>query len=146
MKVKVLRHSVVSDSFVIPRTVACQAPLSMEFSRQEYWSGEPFASPGDLPNPGIEPRSSTLWADPLPSEPAEKPKRILLQVILDKKINDLSKIIRSKELLNSVVYQVPAKQLPHCWMLEHRDETWPPPSGALQTRCRAEADSRVKGP
>ena len=43
--------------FAIPWTVAHQAPLSMEFSRQEYWSGLPFLSPGDLPNPGIEPRS-----------------------------------------------------------------------------------------
>ena len=41
--------------FVTPWTVACQAPLSMEFSRQEYWSGLPFPSPVDLPDPGIEP-------------------------------------------------------------------------------------------
>ena len=41
----------------------------MEFSRQEYWSGLPFPSPGDLPNPGIKPRSPTLQADALPSEP-----------------------------------------------------------------------------
>ena len=46
-----------------PWTVAHQAPLSMGFSRQEYWSGLPFPSPGDLPNPGIEPRSPTLQAD-----------------------------------------------------------------------------------
>ena len=46
---------------------------SMEFSRPEYWSG-PFPSPGDLPNPGIEPRSPTLWADSLPAEPPGKPK------------------------------------------------------------------------
>ena len=46
-------RSVVSDS-AIPRTVAHQAPLSMGFSRQEYWSGLPFPSPGDLPDPGIE--------------------------------------------------------------------------------------------
>ena len=51
-----------------PWTVARQAPLSMEFSRQEYWSGLPFPSPGDLPYPGIEPRSPTLQADSLPSE------------------------------------------------------------------------------
>ena len=51
--------SVVSDS-EIPWTVAYQAPPSKEFSRQEYWSGLPFPSPGDLPNPGIEPRSPTL--------------------------------------------------------------------------------------
>ena len=54
-------------------TVVHQAPLSMEFSRQEYWSGEPFPSPGDLPDPGIEPRSPALQADSLPSEPLEKP-------------------------------------------------------------------------
>ena len=47
--------------------------LSMEFSRQEYWSGLPFPSPGDLPDPGIEPRSPTLQADSLPSEPPGKP-------------------------------------------------------------------------
>ena len=55
--------------FVIPWTVAYKAPLSIEFSRQEYWSGLPFPSPGDLPHPGIEPRSPTLQADTLPSEP-----------------------------------------------------------------------------
>ena len=52
-----------------PRTVAHQAPLSMEFSRQEYWSGLPFPSPGHLPNPEIESRSPTLQADSLLSEP-----------------------------------------------------------------------------
>ena len=56
--------SVMSDSG-IPLAVA---PLSMEFSRQEYWSGLPFPSPGDLPDPGIEPRSPALQADSLPSE------------------------------------------------------------------------------
>ena len=55
--------------FAIPWTVAYQAPLSMEFSRQAYWSGLPFPSPGDLPNPGTEPRSPALHADALPSEP-----------------------------------------------------------------------------
>ena len=45
----------------------------MEFSRLEYWSGLPFPSPGDLPNPGIEPRSPTLHADSLPAEPLGKP-------------------------------------------------------------------------
>ena len=49
--------------------VAYQAPPSMGFSRQEYWSELPFPSPGDLPNPGIEPGSPTLWADTLTSEP-----------------------------------------------------------------------------
>ena len=48
-----------------PWTVACQAPLSMGFSRREYWSGLPFPSPGGHPNPGIEPRSPALQADSL---------------------------------------------------------------------------------
>ena len=52
--------SVVSNS-AIPWTVAHQAPLSMEFSRQEYWSGLPFPSPGDLPDPGIKPRSPAFF-------------------------------------------------------------------------------------
>ena len=53
-------------------TVAGQDPLSVEFFRQEYWSGLPFPSPGDLPNSGTEPRSPALQADSLPSEPLEK--------------------------------------------------------------------------
>ena len=51
-----------------PQTVACQAPLSMRFSRQEFWSGLPFPSPGDLPHPEIKPRSPALQADSLPTE------------------------------------------------------------------------------
>ena len=57
---------------VTPRTLAYQAPLSMGFSRQEYWSGLPFPSPGGLLNPGTEARSPALQADALPSEPPEK--------------------------------------------------------------------------
>ena len=59
--------------FVISWTIACQAPLTIEFSRQEYRSGLPFPSPGDLPHPGIEPSSPALWADSLLSEPPGKP-------------------------------------------------------------------------
>ena len=55
--------------FATPWTVAYQAPQSMGFSRQEYWSGLPFPSPGDLLDPGIESWSPTLQADALPSEP-----------------------------------------------------------------------------
>ena len=55
--------------FATPWTVAYQAPQSMGFFRQEYWSGLPFPSPGDLPNPGIEPWSPALQTDALPSEP-----------------------------------------------------------------------------
>ena len=57
LKVKSLSHV---QLFAIPWTIAYQAPLSMRFSRQEYWSGLPFPSPGDLPDPGIEPRAPAL--------------------------------------------------------------------------------------
>ena len=57
------------------QTVALEAPLSMELSREEYWSGLPFPSPGNLPDPEIKPRSHTMQADSLPSEPPGKPKR-----------------------------------------------------------------------
>jgi len=56
----------VSNSFATPWTVAHQAPLSMEFSRQEYWSGLPFPPPGDFPDPGIKPVSPAWQADSLP--------------------------------------------------------------------------------
>ena len=59
--------------FVTPWTVAYEAPPSMGFSRQEYWSGLPFPSPGDLPDPGIEHGSPELQADALPSKPSGKP-------------------------------------------------------------------------
>ena len=65
--------------FATPWTVSHQAPLPMGFSRQEYWSGLPFPSPGDLPNPGIEPRSPALQADALTSvmEATKKEKKKL---------------------------------------------------------------------
>ena len=59
--------------FETPWIVAHQTPLSMGFSRQECWSGLTFPSPGDLPNPGIQPESPVLWADSLPSEPPGNP-------------------------------------------------------------------------
>ena len=59
--------------FATPWTVAYKAPPSMGNSRQEYWSGLPFPSPGDLPDPGIEPGSPTLQADALGSDPPGKP-------------------------------------------------------------------------
>ena len=59
--------------FATPWTVAHQAPPSMRFSRQEYWSAFPFPSPVDLPDPGIEPRSPAFQADALTSEPPGKP-------------------------------------------------------------------------
>ena len=69
--VKLLSHV---QLFVTPWTVAYQAPPSMKFSKQEYWNGLPFPSPGDLPNPGIKPRSPTLQADALLSELQGKPQ------------------------------------------------------------------------
>ena len=64
--------------FVTPWTVAHQAPLSMGFSRQEYWNGQPFPSPGGLLNPRIEPGSPALQVDSLPSKPPGKPENWVL--------------------------------------------------------------------
>ena len=65
--------SVMSNS-VTPWTVACQAPLSMGFPRQEYWSGLPFSPPGDLPDPGIKPASPALAGDFFTTQPSGKPQ------------------------------------------------------------------------
>ena len=70
VKVKVTQSC---PTLATPWTVACQVPLSMGFSRQEYWSGLPFPSPGDLPNPEIEPMSPALRADSLPADLGGKP-------------------------------------------------------------------------
>ena len=64
--------------FATPWTVAYHVAPSMGFSRQECWSGLPFPSPGDLPDPGIEPGSSALQADALPSEPPGNPDTVAL--------------------------------------------------------------------
>ena len=71
--------------FVTPWTIAYQAPQSREFSRQEYWSGMPLPSPGDLPDPGIEPGSPALRVDTLPSELPGKPvpsNRVVIKILL----------------------------------------------------------------
>ena len=74
--------------FVTLWTVAYQASPSMGFSRQEYWSGLPFPSPGDLPDPGIETGSPALEADTLTSEPPGKPpKKCLLLLVLLSRFN-----------------------------------------------------------
>ena len=72
MKVKV-KSLIRVRLFVTPWTIAHEAPPSMEFSRQAYWSRLPFPSPGDLPDPGIKPLSPTLRTDALPSEPPGNP-------------------------------------------------------------------------
>ena len=69
VKVKSLSHVRLET----PWTAADQAPQSMGFSRQAYWSGVPLPSPGDLPDPGIKPRSPEPQADSLPSEPPAQP-------------------------------------------------------------------------
>ena len=73
--------------FAAPWSIAHQAPLSMGFSRQEYWSGLPFHSPGDLLNPGMEPGSPALNTDSLLSEPTGKPTHRhtleILQIVSD---------------------------------------------------------------
>ena len=71
-------RSVVSDALT-PWAVARQAPLSMEFSSQEYWSWLRFPSPGDLPDPGIKPRSPALQVEALLSEPSGKPSLTIVE-------------------------------------------------------------------
>ena len=70
-----------------PWIVAHQAPPSMAFSRQEYWSGLPFPSPGDLPDPGIKPGSPALPPDSLPSEPQGSPSPQKCIIIQTKKVH-----------------------------------------------------------
>ena len=82
-----------------PWTVAYQAPPSVGFSRQEYWSGLPFPSPGDLPNPRIEPGSSTLQADALPSEPIGK---LSITCILLAKMMEIAAVISVLSFCHSV--------------------------------------------
>ena len=71
-----------SDSFVTPWTVAHQAPLSMEFSGQEYWSGLPCPSPRDLPKPRIKPISPVLQVDSLMSKPNKEMRSIQVGISL----------------------------------------------------------------
>ena len=71
LKSEIVRHSVASNCLQ-PHRLVHLAPLSMGFSKQGYWSGLPFPSPGDLPDPGIKPRSPALQADSLLSEPRGK--------------------------------------------------------------------------
>ena len=83
---------IVVSNCETPGTVASQAPLSMGFSRQEYWSGQPFPSPEDLPDPVIEPRSPALRADALPSDPQwdHNTKYCLISCMFSYKAVDMS--------------------------------------------------------
>ena len=69
----------MSGSSATPWTVVCQAPLSMGFPRQEYWSGLPFPSPGHLPDPGIKPASPALAGGFFTTEPTGKPKYTIIR-------------------------------------------------------------------
>ena len=81
----------------------------MEFSRQEHWSGLPFSSPGDLPDPGIEPRSPALQAGSLPAEPQGKPKNtgvgslsLLQWIFLTQKLNQ--GLLHCRQILYELTY------------------------------------------
>ena len=90
-------------TLVTPWTVACQAPLSTGLSRHEYWSGLPFSSPGDLPDPGIDPGSPALQADSLPTELRGKPQikrrhEVKRRLFLARKaMTNLDHIIKSRD-------------------------------------------------
>ena len=91
-----------------PGTVACQAPLSMGFFRQEFWSELPFPSPGDLPDPGIESRSPALQVDSLPSEPPEKPSKFMFLIKrepLDKAIFKEGRCLMQKHKEKTSIYE-----------------------------------------
>ena len=87
--------------FATPWTVAYEAPLSMEFSRQEYWSGLPFPSPGDLSDPGIKPGSPALQADALPSEPPILGQKMYYSLVKGKNVSSLLSITDTVLLKNS---------------------------------------------
>ena len=106
----VLGCSVISNSLPPPWTIARQVPLSIGFSRQEYWSGLPCPPPGDLPNPGIKPRSPALQGDSLLSEPPGRPKNtgvgslsLLQGIFLTQKLN--RGLLHCRQILYQLSYQ-----------------------------------------
>ena len=103
--------------FATPWTVAHQAPPSMGFSRQEYWSGLPFPSPGDLPKPGIKPRSPSLQADALSSELPGKNRGVkqLPQItqLLKSRARNSAQAIRLFSKINTMIYSFNNKGKKH---------------------------------
>ena len=106
----VLGCAVISNSLPPPWTIARQVPLSIGFSRQEYWSGLPCPPPGDLPNPGIKPRSPALQGDSLLSEPPGRPKNtgvgslsLLQGIFLTQKLN--RGLLHCRQILYQLSYQ-----------------------------------------
>ena len=131
-KVKSLSHIWL---FVTPWTVAHQAPPSMEFSRQEYWSGLPFPSPGDLPNSGIEPGSPALQADTLWLRGETKVQTTTLF------LRDLYENWGTELLLKPLIWGVKAQVRAFCWwdgltwLLKPFLHETPGPGRAHQTAC-----------
>ena len=96
----------MSNSFTIPRTEAHQAPLSMGFPKQEYWSGLPFLSPGDLRDPGIESMSPACQADLFITDPPEKlvgRKNLLMKVKESEKASFKLNIQNTKIMTSSPI-------------------------------------------
>ena len=131
IKVKSFSHV---QLFVTPWTVAHQDPLSMGFSRQEYWSGLPFPSPGDLPDPGIEPRSPTLQSDALTSEPPGKPRKAMTNLNSILKIRDITLVTKVHPIKAIVFLVVMYECESHIWMWElgHK-ESWALKNWCFQT-------------
>ena len=121
----VLSHFGCVRLFVTLWTIACQASLFMEFSRQEYWSGLSFPSPGDLPAQGIEPGSSALQVDSLPSEPLGKRKCLLISrlkspstvILTPKKIKSVTVSTFSPSICHQVLGTMPWSLFSESWVL-----------------------------
>ena len=99
-----------SESRLFVSDSATSWTQSVEFSWPEYWSGQPFPSPGDLPNPGIKPKSPTLQADSLPAEPQGKPKTtgvgslsLLQRIVLTQDLNQ--GLLHFRQILFQLSYQ-----------------------------------------
>ena len=98
--------SVIVRLFEIPWTIACQAPFSIGFPRQEHWSGLSFLSPGDLPNPGIEPRSPALQVNSLRPKPPSKTQEgldVLGLVREEGELQDLARVFQKKLTLDWIL-------------------------------------------
>ena len=120
-------HTVVWEWKLLSHVWLSAAPwtiLSMEFSRSECWSGQLFPSPGDLPNPGIKPRSPALQADSLPADPLRKPKNtgegslsLLQQIFLTQELN--WGLLHCRRILYQLSYQrIPHRSISQCYSVK----------------------------
>ena len=135
--------------FVTLWTIACQTPLSMRFSRQEYWSGLPFSLPGDLPNPEIEPMSPASPALPgrfFTAEPPGKPKRIHKEMYIRGHITGIgSQGYKEQEAPQSAICKLETQKSQWCqwvwlWRPENEDG-WCPQAGEDDAPAQAESES-----